>query len=291
MFEILFEYLSMPFVRYALAVGVLIAITSSFLGVTLVLKRQSLIGDGLSHLAFGVTCVAAAFGLTNDSLLVFPVTIAAAVILGVKDSAKVKGDTAIAIMSVCSLAIGYLLVNLFPNSPNVSGDVCASLFGSTSILTLNGSDIWVCIVMAAAVALFFVLFYNRIFAMTFDEKFMKASGLNPKAYKLVFSVITAIVIALSMRLVGSLLITALIVFPAISAMRLFDSYKKVSVFAVCFGAVSSFLGIIASVLAGTPVGSTIVCADLIFFLCCVVAGKIKTLVLSRKNSSKETERL
>lgn len=276
MFDKLFYYLQFPFARYALIVGVLIALCSAILGVVLVLKRFSFIGDGLSHSAFGIMCMASVLGLSNEMVLVLPVTVLFAILLIVGgDRLKLKGDAAIAILSVSSLAIGYLLTNLFGASANVSGDVCSTLFGSTSILTLNSTDVWVCIILSVLVIAIFVLFYNKIFAVTFDESFATATGTKAKAYNLLIAVIIAIIIVLAMNLVGSLLITALIIFPALSAMRLFKSFRGVTVCAAIVSVVCAVAGILISILAGTPVGSTVVVANLTVFIICSVIGRLK----------------
>lgn len=269
-------YLQYPFVRYALIVGVLIALCSSLFGVTLVLKRFSFIGDGLSHVAFGAMAIASVLKLTNDTPLVLAVTVLCAVLLlRTGQNAKIKGDAAVAMISVGSLAIGYLLVNLFSTSSNLSADVCATLFGSTSILTLSGSDVWVCTVMSVVVMAAFVLFYNKIFSVTFDESFAKATGTNAPAYNLLIAVIIAVIIVLAMNLVGSLLISALVIFPALSAMRVFKNFKAVTICAAVLSVLSALFGILASILTATPVGSTIVVADLAVFLVCYVIGAVK----------------
>ena len=241
-------YFSYPFVWYALIVGLLIALCSSLLGVTLVLKRFSYIGDGLSHVAFGAMAVAGITGLTNDMYIVLPVTVISAVLLlRTGQNAKINGDAAIAMISVGALAVGYMLMNLFPTSANVSGDVCTTLFGSTSILTLKQTDVIVCIVMSLIVIAAFVLFYNKIFAVTFDESFIKAAGLRTEIYNLLIAVITALIIVLAMNLVGSLLISALIIFPALSAMRIFRSFRSVVICSACVSVAGAGLGITASV--------------------------------------------
>lgn len=228
-------YLSYPFVRYALIVGVLIALCSSLLGVTLVLKRFSFIGDGLSHVAFGAMAVATIFKLVNNTIFIMPVTIIAAVLLlRTGQNTKIKGDAAIAMLSVSALAVGYLVMNIFSTSANVSGDVCSTLFGSTTILTLTEGEVISCIIMSVLVVAFFILFYNRIFSVTFDENFTKAIGKNAEGYNLMIAVITAVIIVLAMSLVGSLLISALIIFPALSAMRVARSFKGVVVYARFF---------------------------------------------------------
>ena len=272
----LIYYLQFPFVRYALIVGVLIALCSSVFGVTLVLKRFSFIGDGLSHAAFGVMCVAGVLNLSNEMALVLPVTVLFAIILiNSGNRVKIKGDAAIALLSVSSLALGYLLVNIFGTSANVSGDVCSTLFGSTSILTLTTADVWICIILSVLALTVFLLFYNKIFAVTFDENFARATGSGAKVYNLILAVSIAVIIVLAMNLVGSLLITALIIFPALSSMRLFKNFRSVTVFSALISVICAALGIIISILAGTPVGSTIVASNLVVFILCSLIGKLK----------------
>lgn len=267
-------YLAYPFVRYALIAGVLISLCAALLGVSLVLKRYSMIGDGLSHVAFGAMSVAAVLSLAPMTVAI-PVTVVAAVILlGINTNGKIKGDAAIAMISVGALALGYLLLNIFNTSSNVSGDVCSTLFGSTSILTLSLSDVWLCVGLAVAVILVFVIFYHRIFAVTFDEDFACTTGINVKAYNILIAVITAVVIVLAMNLVGALLISALIIFPALSAMRVFKSFKAVIISAAVISVVCSVSGIFASVIFGTPVGSTVVAADIAVFAVFSLIGKI-----------------
>ncbi len=269
-------YMQYPFVRYALIVGVLIALCSSLLGVTLVLKRYSFIGDGLSHVAFGAMSIATIFKLTNDTVLVMPITVIAAILLlRTGQSTKIKGDAAIAMLSVGALAIGYLVLNLFSTSANISGDVCSTLFGSTSILTLTSGEVYLCIVMSILVVTFYILFYNRIFAVTFDENFAKATGKNAEMYNLMIAIITAVIIVLAMNLVGSLLISALIIFPALSAMRIMYSFKGVVIYSAILSVTGALMGMLISILFSTPVGSTIVVVDIvIFFINCFI-GKIE----------------
>ena len=265
-----FEY---SFVRYALIAGTLIALCSSLLGVTLVLKRFSFIGDGLSHVAFGAMAIAAVTNLSNQMLLVLPITVISAIVLlaGGKNR-KIKGDAAVAMISVGSLAFGYLIMNLFPTSSNVSGDVCTTLFGSTSILTLSKLDVWLCVILSIVVVIVFCLFYNKIFAVTFDENFARATGTNASAYNFLIAVIIAVIIVLAMNLVGSLLISALVIFPALSAMRVFKNFKAVTICSAVFSVVCTMLGIIISILSGTPVGSTIVGIDIIAFFIFYIIG-------------------
>ncbi len=272
-FDKLSLYFSYPFVWYALIVGLLIALCSSLLGVTLVLKRFSYIGDGLSHVAFGAMAVAGLTGLTNDMYIVLPITVISAILLlKTGSNAKINGDAAIAMISVGALAVGYMLMNLFPSSANITGDVCTTLFGSTSILTLKSTDVILCVIMSAAVLISFVFFYNKIFAVTFDEQFMRATGMKAGAYDLVIAIITALIIVLAMNLVGSLLISALIIFPALSAMRVFKSFKSVVICSAVISVTCAGFGILLSILSGTPVGSTIVVADIaVFFIFCIIS--------------------
>ncbi len=266
-------YLQYPFVRYALIVGVLIALCSSLLGVTLVLKRFSFIGDGLSHVAFGAMAIAAVLNLTNNMLLILPITILSAVLLlRTGQNTRIKGDAAIAMISVGALAFGYLIMNIFSTSSNLSGDVCSTLFGSTSILTLSRREVWLCAVLSVLVVVIFILFYNKIFAVTFDEDFAKAVGTRANAYNLLIAIVIAVIIVLAMNLVGSLLISALVIFPALSAMRLFRSFRSVTLCSAALSVVCAFSGIMLSILAGTPVGSTIVAVDVLAFAICCAAG-------------------
>ena len=276
LFTTLSFYLSKPFVINALIVGVLIALCSSLLGVTLVLKRYSFIGDGLSHVAFGAMAIAAVLGLTNNMPLVLTITVVCAVLLlRMGKNAKIKGDAAVAMISVGALAIGYLLMNIFnTGSSNLSGDVCSTLFGSTSILTLSTFDVWMCVILSVIVVVFFVLFYNRIFSVTFDENFARATGQRAGLYNLLIAIVIAVIIVISMQLVGSLLISALVIFPALSAMRVFKSFKSVTICAAIVSVVCALIGLFTSILAGTPVGSTIVAADIVVFFIFYIIGAV-----------------
>lgn len=270
------SYFQYPFVQRAMIVGVLIALCSSLLGVTLVLKRFSFIGDGLSHVAFGAMAVAGVLGLTNDMLVVLPVTVICAILLlRVGSKAQIKGDASLAMLSVGALGVGYLIINLFSASGNVSGDVCTTLFGSTSILTLSDFDVWLCVVLSIVVIGVFVLCYNKIFAVTFDETFAQATGTKANAYNLMIAVVTAVIIVLAMNLVGSLLISALVIFPALSAMRVFKSFRSVVACSAVVSVLCAFSGLVLSVVFSTPVGSTIVAADIIVFAVFSLAGKLK----------------
>ena len=276
MVETLMNYWAYPFVRYALIVGVLIALCSSLLGVILVLKRFSYIGDGLSHVAFGAMAIAAVVGLTDQMVLTLPITILCAILLlWTGQNAKIKGDAAIAMISVGALAFGYLLMNLFPTSSNIAGDVCSSLFGSMKILTLTKTEVILCIVLSIIVVIAFIALYNRFFAVTFDESFAKAVGTKTTLLNFVIATIIAVIIVLAMNLVGSLLVSALVIFPALSAMRIFKSFKSVTIFSAILSVCCAFFGIVLSILCDTPVGSTIVITDIAAFGVCWVVGRIK----------------
>lgn len=282
MIDTLIQYFSFPFVRYAFIVGVLISLCSSLLGVTLVLKRFSFIGDGLSHVAFGALCIASVLNtfLTNkinkqiDTMyIVLPATIICAILLlRTSRNRKIQGDAAIAMVSVASLALGYLLMNVFSTSTNLTGDVCTTLFGSTSILTLTKAKVWLCTILSIIVITAFIIFYNKIFCVTFDESFASAVGTHANAYNLVLAIIIAVIIVLAMNLVGSLLISALVIFPALSAMRIFKSFRSVTICSACVSVICSISGLLVSILTGTPVGSTIVAVDLCAFLLFTIAG-------------------
>lgn len=273
--QMYFEY---PFVRYALLVAVLISLCSSLLGVTLVLKRFSFIGDGLAHVAFGALAIATVLNLTDNLILVLPITIICAILLlRTGQSTRIKGDAALAMFSVGALAFGYMIMNVFSTSSNVSGDVCSTLFGSTSILTLSKGQVLYSTILSVLVILMFAFLYNKIFAVTFDEDFSKSAGINTGLYNLVISVVIAVIIVLAMNLVGSLLITALVVFPALSAMRLFKTFKQVTVFSAILSVICTTAGMLISILAGTPVGATIVVVDVLAFIVCYVAGRICTV--------------
>ena len=268
-------YFAYDMVWYALAVALLIAICAALFGVILVLKRFSFIGDGLSHVAFGAMALASVLSISNSTLVVMPITVVAAILLlRAGKRTKLKGDAAVAVISVGALALGYLAMSVFPSSSNVAGDVCSTLFGSASILYLNKTDVIFCAVMSAAVIAVFIIFYNRIFAVTFDEDFAKAAGARTSLYNLLVAALTAVIIVMAMRLVGSLLISALIIFPALSAMRIFKSFKGVVIFSSILSAFCAAAGFIAALAFDTPIGPTIVAADIVAFIVCMAVGRI-----------------
>ena len=275
LFELLAYYFSFPFIRYAFIVGILVSLCSSLLGVTLVLKRFSFIGDGLSHVAFGAIAVASVLGITNNMLVVLPVTVLAAVLLlWTGRNAKIRGDAALAMISVGALAVGYLLMNVFSVKGNISGDVCTALFGAASILTLQSSDLLISVILSLIVVAVFVVLYHRIFAVTFDEDFARATGIRTGLYNLLIAIIIAVIIVVGMKLVGSLLVSALVIFPALSAMRVFRSFRSVTIASALIAVFASALGILASVLLETPAGATIVASDILIFACFTLAGAL-----------------
>ena len=275
-FELFFYYLSFPFVRYALICGTLIAFCASLVGVSLVLKRYSFIGDGLSHVAFGTIAIAAALGITQNTFVVLPVTVVCAVLLlRMGQNAKIKGDAAIAMLSVGALALGSLCMHLFSGAVNVAGDVCDTLFGSIAILTLSKGQVWLCVGLSVLVLAVFVLLYHKLFSVTFDENFTRACGMRVGVYQLILAILIAIIVVLAMHLVGSLLISALLIFPALCAMRLFGSFKAVVIASAIFGTSCALVGIVVAVLAGTPVGATVVATNALCFGICTLLGKIK----------------
>lgn len=274
-FSTLANYFSHDFVIYAFIVGILVSLCSSLFGVVLVLKRFSFIGDGLSHVAFGAMAIAAVVGLTNNMLIVLPVTaLSAVLLLRAGQNTHIKGDASMAMISVSALAVGYLLMSVFSASTNVAGDVCSTLFGSFSILTLSSTDLWICLIMSVAVITLFILFYNRIFSVTFDESFSRAIGLNASLYNLLVAIVVAIIIVLAMNLVGSLLISALVIFPALSAMRICKSFRGVILASAIISTACAATGIILSILMSTPVGPTVVCADIVAFGICFAVGTL-----------------
>ena len=277
LFETIKLYFSFSFVIYAFVAGIMIAAVSSLLGVTLVLKRFSYIGDGLSHTAFGAMAMASVLKMTNTTLFVLPVTmICAILILCAKENSKIKGDASVAMISTGALAIGYFLMNIFSPPANLSGDVCSTLFGSTLILTLTKADTIFSVVIAAFVIILFLYFYNRIFALTFDEDFAHTCGTNTKIVNIIFASVVAAVIVLAMNLVGTLLISALIIFPSVSSMIIFKSFKRVTVFSCIFSITGTITGLFVSVISGTPVGATIVVIDILIFAICTVISKFRS---------------
>lgn len=267
-FEEIIGMFSYSFMIRAMVVGGLVALIASILGVVLVLKRYSMIGDGLSHVGFGAMAVSLAF---NEAPLVFAipiVIIAAFLLLRVSENSKIKGDAAIGLISSSSLAIG-MIVNALSNGTNI--DLNSYMFGS--ILAIEKSEMVLCVVLGIIIIGVFIYFYNPIFAITFDENFAKATGLKVEVYKTVLAVLTALTIVLGMRIMGTLLISSLIIFPALSAMRVTKNFKRVMVVSVIISLVCFFAGLVASYLIEIPTGASIVVSNLIMFLVMSLVGK------------------
>ena len=273
----LLRYLEYPFVRYAIVAAMLISLCSALVGVILVLKRYSYIGDGLSHVAFGAMSIALVLGMIQQKMyLVFPITtVAAILILKSGQNKRVQGDAIVGMISTGALALGYLLMNLFPPTANISGDVCSTLFGSTSILTLSKAEVWLCVIASIIVLIIFAMLYPKIFAVTFDENFSKAIGLKTNQINLILAVIIAVIVVLAMNLVGSLLISALVIFPALSVMQLFKSFKAVLIGAAVLSEICTVTGMLVAILCSTPVGATIVTVDIIAFIICWLIRAMK----------------
>ena len=270
-------YFSYGFVRYAFIAGILISLCAGLLGVVLVLKRYAMIGDGLSHVAFGAMAVAAVLGFAPMTGAL-PVTVAVAILLLLAGEKRlIKGDSAIAMLSAGSLAVGYLLLNLFPSSDtgSLSGDVCASLFGSTSMMTLSGADVWLCVGLSAAVISCFVIFYHKIFAVTFDEGFATSSGVRVRSDNFLIAAVSGVVIVLAMKLVGALLISSLIIFPALSAMRLFRSFRSVVICSAVISVVGSLTGLLVALLLSTPTGASVAVVHIVIFSVFSILGKLR----------------
>jgi len=270
------EYLSYDFVIYALIAGMLVALCSSLLGVVLVLKRYSFIGDGLSHVAFGAMAIAAVLSVASDMIVTIPVTIVVAILLLKSgQNARVKGDAALAMLSVGAMALGYVLLNAFGASTNIAGDVCSSLFGSTSIITLKSSDVLICAIMSVVVISFFIYYYNTIFALSFDENFAKATGTNTELFNTFIAIISAVTIVIAMKLVGAILVSAIIVFPCMTSMNLFKSFKNVVICSACYAVVTALAGILLSMVFSTPVGATIVIVEAAVYLISLLLRKTR----------------
>lgn len=264
----LLNMFSYHFMQRALIVGVLVSLCAAVLGVSLVLKRYSMIGDGLSHVGFGALAIASAFNLAPLAVAVPVVVIAAVLLLRLSRDGKIKGDAAIAMISSASLAIGVITVSL---TTGMNTEVSSYMFGS--VLSLSRGDAVLSAILSAAVLTLFVLFYPRLFAVTFDETFTRATGTRTDVYNTLLAVLTAVTVVLGMRMMGALLISSLIIFPALSAMRVCRSFKKVIVCAALISIVCFVLGLSASYLFETPTGASVVVADLAAFALCSLIGK------------------
>ena len=266
---ILLEMLSYPFLVRAFLVGVLVSLCAALLGTSLVLTRYSMIGDGLSHVGFGALAIASALGVAPLAVAVPVVVVAAVLLLRVSQSGKVRGDAAIALISSGALAVGVLVISL---TSGVNTNVSNYMFGS--ILTISGSDAVLSVILCAAVLVVFTLFYPRIFAVTFDETFARATGTKAEGYNMLLAILTAITVVLGMRMMGALLISSLIIFPALSAMRVFRSFRSVTVCSAVLSVVCFTLGMTLSYALETPSGASVVAVNIIAFALFALAGRL-----------------
>ncbi|MDF3002449.1 MAG: ABC-type Mn2+/Zn2+ transport system, permease component [Bacillota bacterium] len=269
MFDLLIELFSYSFLQRAFLVGIIVALCSALLGVSLVLKRYSMIGDGLSHVGFGSLSIAMALNLAPLKVSIPVVVVSAFLLLRISENSKIRGDAAIAIISSSSIAIGVLITSL---TTGMNTDVYNFLFGS--ILAMSREDVVLSMALSAVVLLLFIFFYHKIFAVTFDENFARATGTNAGLYNMLIALLTAVTIVVGMRIMGSLLISSLIIFPALSAMRIFRSFRGVVFTAAVVSVICFVCGMVISYGFDTPAGASIVAVNLAVFLICCLLGMI-----------------
>ncbi len=262
--------LNYPFMQRALIVGLLVTLSSAVLGVSLVLKKYSMIGDGLSHVAFGALSIATALNMAPMQVAVPVVIVTAFFLLRMNEKSKVGASSAVALISTGSLAVGVIAVSL---SKGMNAEVYNYMFGS--ILAMSTGDVVLSAVLSSAVMLIFIVFYNRIFAVTFDENFAKATGTKTELYNMLIAVLTAVTIVIGMRMMGAMLISALIIFPALSSMRIFKTFKSVTVSAICVSVLCFLIGFSASYVYDLPTGASIVVANILVYVLFSVIGFIK----------------
>lgn len=267
----IFEMLSYPFMARAVIVGTLVSLCAALLGVSLILKRYSMIGDGLSHVGFGALAISQVLGLAPLMFSIPLVVVAAILLLRLSESGKLKGDAAIAVISVSSLAIGVIVVSVFGGA---NTDLVNYMFGS--ILAMSEADVTISITLSVAVLVLFVFFYNKIFSVTFDETFAKATGRRTSAYNTTIAVLTAVTIVLGMRMMGAMLISALVIFPGLTAMRVFSSFKSVTICAAILSVVCIWCGLMLSFFFSLPAGATVVLMHLVSLLLFSLVQSIKS---------------
>jgi zinc transport system permease protein len=275
MIAILIEMFSYTFLIRAVIVGLLVSLCASLLGVSLVLKRYSMIGDGLSHVGFGALAIATAMNAAPLSVSIPVVVAAAFFLLRLSENSKIKGDAAIALISTGALAVGVMVISL---TTGMNTDVCNYLFGS--ILAMSKSDVYLSIILSVVVLCLFIVFYNKIFAVTFDETFAKATGTKTGVYNMLIAFLTAITIVLGMRMMGAMLISSLIIFPALSSMRVCKRFKTVTLCAALISVVCFFIGVVISYLYATPTGASVVIINILAFLLFWGANILKRRALS-----------
>ena len=270
MFDTVIEMLSYPFMTRAFLVGSLVALCSALLGVSLVLKRYSMIGDGLSHVGFGAMAIAAAMNVAPLTIAIPVVIVAAILLLRISGNAKIKGDAAIALISTTSLAVGVMVISL---TTGMNTDVYNYMFGS--ILAMSAEDVKLSLVLSVFVLILFIVFYHKIFAITFDETFARATGVKAGVYNTLIAVLTAVTIVLGMRMMGALLISSLIIFPALTSMRVCRTFKSVIINAAVISVVCLIAGVTLSYVAVTPAGASVVLANLVMMVLYTVVGAVK----------------
>ena len=270
MFDTVIEMLSYPFMTRAFLVGSLVALCSALLGVSLVLKRYSMIGDGLSHVVFGAMAIAAAMNAAPLTIAIPVVIVAAILLLRISGNAKIKGDAAIALISTTSLAVGVMVISL---TTGMNTDVYNYMFGS--ILAMSAEDVKLSLVLSVFVLILFIVFYHKIFAITFDETFARATGVKAGVYNTLIAVLTAVTIVLGMRMMGALLISSLIIFPALTSMRVCRTFKSVIINAAVISVVCLIAGVTLSYVAATPAGASVVLANLVMMVLYTVVGAVK----------------
>ena len=274
MFDWLLEMFSYTFITRALLVGMIVSLCAALLGVSLVLKRYSMIGDGLSHVGFGALAVAMVLGVAPLAFTIPVVVLAALLLLRLSETSKIKGDAAIGMIATAALAIGVMVLSL---ARNANADISGYLFGS--ILVMSKDDVTISLWLGGAVLVLFVLFYRRIFTVTFDEAFARATGLNAGLYNTLIAVLTAVTIVLGMRLMGAMLISSLVIFPALTAMRLCKSFRAVTLTAAAVSLVSFFIGMSVSYLLSTPAGASVVLVNALMFLLFSLAARLRSSTL------------
>ncbi len=270
MILIIHEMISYSFINRALLVGTLVSLCAALLGVSLVLKRYSNIGDGLAHVGFGITTIAVAFGLAPLPIAIPSVIVIAIILLKIGNNHRIKSDSAIAIISSTSLALGVAVTSL---TTGLNTDVCNAMFGSGGILAMSNSDVILSILVSIIVLMLFIVYYRKLFAVTFDEDFSKAIGLKTQRYTNLIAILTAVVIVIGMRLMGTLLISSIIIFPALTSMRLFKTFKSVVISSGIVSVICFWIGMFLSYVYGISTGATIVLVNLVVFLLFTVLEK------------------
>jgi len=273
MIETLSQMFSYSFLVRAVIVGLLVSLCASLLGVSLVLKRYSMIGDGLSHVGFGALAIATALNLAPLAVSIPIVVLAAFLLLRLSENSKIKGDSAIALISTGSMALGVIIISM---TTGMNTDVCNYLFGS--ILAMSKSDVYLSVALSIVVLVLFILFYNKIFAVTFDETFAKATGTKTGTYNMLIAFLTAITIVLGMRMMGAMLISSLIIFPALTSMRVCKTFKSVIICSAFVSLICFFIGVVFSYIYATPTGASVVAVNIVAFLLFSGVGLLKRRV-------------